>query len=159
MAVSAETLASIALAAGKEIMRVYRTDFSVETKLDASLLTEADGLAEAIILKGLSEAEPDLQVIAEEAVAGGNIPEHGSRFALVDPLDGTKEFINRNDEFTVNVALVENGAPVLGVVHVPALGRLYAGIAGGDAYVEDEAGRRPIRCPWWWSATAGSSSG
>ena len=74
MAVSAETLASIALAAGEEIMRVYRTDFSVEMKLDASLLTEADGLAEAIILKGLCEAEPDLQVIAEESMAGGNMP-------------------------------------------------------------------------------------
>ena len=75
MAVTAETLASIALAAGQEIMRVYRTDFSVETKLDASLLTEADGLAEAIILKGLAEAEPGLQVIAEESVAGGVVPE------------------------------------------------------------------------------------
>ena len=87
MPVTPDTLARIALAAGAEIMRVYNTDFSVETKHDKSVLTEADGLAEALILARLAEAEPDLQVIAEESVAGGVMPEHGARFALVDPLD------------------------------------------------------------------------
>lgn len=125
MAVTADMLASIALAAGKEIMRVYRTDFSVSHKDDLSVLTEADGLAEAIILKGLAEAEPGLQVIAEEAVAGGHIPEHGPRFALVDPLDGTKEFVAKNGEFTVNIAIIEHGRPVMGVVYVPAQNRLF----------------------------------
>ncbi len=125
MAITPDTLARIALAAGKEIMRVYRTDFSVEHKHDNSVLTEADGLAEAIILKGIAEAEPDLKVIAEEAVSGGHMPEHGSRFALVDPLDGTKEFVAKNGEFTVNIAIIEHGRPVMGVVYAPALHRLF----------------------------------
>lgn len=125
MTVNANTLATLALAAGKEIMRVYQTDFSVSHKDDASVLTEADGLAEAIILAGLKSAEPDLQVIAEEAVAGGYVPEHGARFALVDPLDGTREFVARNGEFTVNIAIIENGRPVMGVVYAPALERLF----------------------------------
>jgi len=133
MAITPDTLARIALAAGKEIMRVYRTDFSVERKHDNSVLTEADGLAEAIILKGLAEAEPGLKVIAEEAVAGGDMPEHGSRFALVDPLDGTKEFVAHRAEFTVNIALVENGRPLLGVLHVPPTGLTYAAAGPGTA--------------------------
>lgn len=125
MALTPDTLARIALAAGQEIMRIYRTDFSVERKLDNSVLTEADERAEAIILKGLAEAEPELQVIAEESVAGGHVPEHGNRFALVDPLDGTKEFVDRNGEFTVNIAIIEHGRPVMGVVYAPALQRLF----------------------------------
>jgi 3'(2'), 5'-bisphosphate nucleotidase len=144
MAVSAEALAGIALAAGKEIMRVYRTDFSVEMKLDASLLTEADGLAEAIILKELCEAEPDLQVIAEEAVAGGNMPEHGSRFALVDPLDGTKEFVAKNGEFTVNIAIIEHGRPVMGVVYAPALRRLFVAESPSHAWQSEAAPDGPV---------------
>ncbi|MBU4568931.1 MAG: 3'(2'),5'-bisphosphate nucleotidase CysQ, partial [Alphaproteobacteria bacterium] len=121
MALTPDTLASIALAAGQEIMRIYRTDFAVDTKLDKSLLTEADGLAEALILARLAEADPDLKVIAEESVAGGVIPEHGTRFALVDPLDGTKEFVAKNGEFTVNIAIIEHGRAVMGVVYAPAL--------------------------------------
>ena len=144
MAVSAETLASIALAAGEEIMRVYRTDFSVEMKLDASLLTQADGLAEAIILKGLCEAEPDLQVIAEESMAGGNMPEHGSRFALVDPLDGTKEFVAKNGEFTVNIAIIEHGRPVMGVVYAPALRRLFVAESPSHAWQSEAAPDGPV---------------
>jgi 3'(2'), 5'-bisphosphate nucleotidase len=134
MALTPDTLASLALAAGQEIMRIYRTDFSVEKKLDDSLLTEADGLAEAIILKGLAEAEPDLQVIAEESVAGGIIPEHGARFALVDPLDGTKEFVAKNGEFTVNIAIIEHGRPVMGVVYAPALHRLFVAESPSSAW-------------------------
>jgi 3'(2'), 5'-bisphosphate nucleotidase len=144
MKVTAETLASIALAAGKEIMRIYRTDFAVETKLDASLLTEADGLAEAIILAGLSTAEPDLQVIAEESVAGGTIPEHGSRFALVDPLDGTKEFVAKNGEFTVNIAIIEHGRPMMGVVYAPALHRLFVAESPSHAWQSKAAPDGPV---------------
>ena len=144
MKVTAETLASIALAAGKEIMRIYRTDFAVETKLDASLLTEADGLAEAIILAGLSTAEPDLQVIAEESVAGGTIPEHGSRFALVDPLDGTKEFVAKNGEFTVNIAIIEHGRPIMGVVYAPALHRLFVAESPSHAWQSKAAPDGPV---------------
>lgn len=134
MTVTPDTLARLALAAGKEIMRVYRTEFSVEKKLDNSLLTEADGLAEAIILKGLAEAEPGLQVIAEESVAAGVMPEHGARFALVDPLDGTKEFVARNGEFTVNIAVIEHGRPVMGVVYAPALHRLFVAESPSSAW-------------------------
>jgi 3'(2'), 5'-bisphosphate nucleotidase len=89
---------------------------------------------------------PDIPVVAEEAVAAGQVPVIGERFWLVDPLDGTKEFIGRNGEFTVNIALIEHGAPVLGVVGAPALGRVYAGAAGEGAWVEDAQGRRAIRC-------------
>ena len=141
-----EQVNRIARGAGELVMAVYRSDFSARRKDDASPVTEADERAQAFILAALRTLTPDIPIVAEEGVAAGRIPQVGDVFWLVDPLDGTKEFINRNDEFTVNVALVENGAPVLGVVYGPALGRLYAGIAGGDAYVEDEAGRRPIRC-------------
>lgn len=144
MALDADTLARLALAAGKEIMRVYRTDFSVERKHDNSVLTEADGLAEEIILKGLAEAEPDLQVIAEESVAGGHIPEHGARFALVDPLDGTKEFVAKNGEFTVNIAIIEHGRPVMGVVYAPALQRLFVADGPSHAWQAKAAPDGPV---------------
>ena len=141
-----EALIPLVRQAGEVIMEVYATDFAVRGKDDASPVTEADERAEAVILAGLAALTPDIPVIAEEAVAAGRVPAIGARFWLVDPLDGTKEFIKRNGEFTVNVALVEAGRPVLGVVLAPALGRLYAGAAGAGAFVEDAQGRRPIRC-------------
>lgn len=144
MSLNATTLATIALAAGKEIMRVYRTDFSVSHKDDLSVLTEADGLAEAIILKGLAEADPALQVIAEESVAEGHIPEHGARFALVDPLDGTKEFVAKNGEFTVNIAIIEHGRPVMGVVYVPAQHRLFVAESPTRAWQSKAAPDGPV---------------
>ncbi|MEM9377509.1 MAG: 3'(2'),5'-bisphosphate nucleotidase CysQ [Pseudomonadota bacterium] len=125
MSLTGDILARIALDAGALIMEVYATDFSVERKDDSSPVTEADEKAEALILAALATADPDLPVIAEEAVAAGNIPEHGNRFALVDPLDGTKEFINKRGEFTVNIGVIENGVPVMGVVYAPALNRLF----------------------------------
>lgn len=141
-----DELVSIVRAAGAVVMEVYGTDFTVMGKQDASPVTEADQRAEALILPALAALTPDIPVIAEEAVAAGNVPSVGERFWLVDPLDGTKEFISRNGEFTVNVALVENGSPVLGVVFAPAIGRLFGGIVGEEAFVEDAAGRRPIQC-------------
>ena len=141
-----EQINAIAKGAGELVMAVYRSDFSARPKDDASPVTEADERAEAFILAALGTLTPEIPIVAEEAVAAGRIPEVDRLFWLVDPLDGTKEFINRNDEFTVNIALIEDGMPVLGVVLAPALGRLYAGIAGGDAYLEDASGRRPIRC-------------
>jgi len=117
-------LATIAFEAGREIMDVYGTDFSVRQKDNDSPVTEADERAEAVILQRLKAIAPDIPVIAEEAASAGDIPETGERFFLVDPLDGTKEFINRRDEFTVNIALVENGQPVAGVVYAPALGMM-----------------------------------
>jgi len=130
-------LKPIMLAAGAEILRIYATDFSVRAKDDASPVTEADGAAEAIILRGLREIAPGVPVIAEEEAAAGRFPSIAGTFFLVDPLDGTKEFINRNGEFTVNIALIENGAPVLGAVYAPALGRLWWGARGGGAFVAD----------------------
>ncbi len=125
MSLTGDILARIALDAGALIMQVYATDFSVDRKDDSSPVTEADEKAEALILAALAEADPELPVIAEESVAAGNIPEHGHRFALVDPLDGTKEFINKRGEFTVNIGIIENGVPVMGVVYAPALDRLF----------------------------------
>ncbi|MCA8897538.1 MAG: 3'(2'),5'-bisphosphate nucleotidase CysQ [Hyphomonas sp.] len=152
MAITADQLARIALDAGKVIMDVYQGDFDFSKKGDESPVTEADERAEALILAGLKAAEPDLVVIAEESMAAGHMPEHGARFALVDPLDGTKEFINRNGEFTVNIAIIEHGRPVMGVVYAPALDRLFVAEAHNSAWQGSAApggavptGRTPLR--------------
>lgn len=100
----------------------------------ASPVTAADEEAEALILAGLKQAGVDLPVIAEEAVAAGQVPEVGARFLLVDPLDGTKEFIKGGTDFTVNIGLIENGAPVAGVVYAPALAEIYWGAEGQGAF-------------------------
>ncbi len=144
-----DAVAQITRDAGRVILEVYATDFAVRGKDDASPVTEADERAERLIVPALAALTPGVPVVAEEEVAAGRVPAIGERFWLVDPLDGTKEFISRNGEFTVNVALVERGEPVLGVVLAPALGargRLFAGAAGLGAWVDDDAGRRPIRC-------------
>jgi 3'(2'), 5'-bisphosphate nucleotidase len=126
-----ETLETLALAAGKAILEVYHAGPSVSYKQDASPVTEADERAEAIILAGLKTAFPDVPVVAEEAAAAGHIPDvSGKKFFLVDPLDGTKEFINRRDDFTVNIALIEDGVPVAGIVYAPARSVAYTGIDG-----------------------------
>ncbi len=124
-------LIDTALAGARAVMTVYATDFAVEQKADSSPVSEADRNAEAAILARLSAAQPGLPIVAEEAVSEGCIPNIGARFALVDPLDGTKEFVNRNDEFTVNIAIIENGAPTIGVVLAPAVGLAYAGSQAG----------------------------
>lgn len=144
-----DALAAIAFEAGKAILDIYGTDFSVDQKDDASPVTEADARAEAVILKRLQEYAPDIPVIAEEAASAGNIPEVAERFFLVDPLDGTKEFIRRNGEFTVNIALVENGRSIMGVVLAPATGDLFVGDVNGAWSGKVVAGkvvdRRPIK--------------
>ena len=113
--------------AGGAIMAVYATDFAVQGKADESPVTAADEAAEKIILADLALIAPGVPVIAEESVAAGKVPAIAERFFLVDPLDGTREFVARRDEFTVNVALIENGEPVLGVVFAPARRELYWG--------------------------------
>lgn len=139
-----------AIAAGCVILDIYRAGAEVRLKGDSSPVTEADEAAERLILDALARALPDIPVVAEEEVAAGRIPDiGGGRFILVDPLDGTREFIGGHDDFTVNIALIENGVPVLGVVHAPALGTLYLGGAGKAEKVEiDDAGhiigRKPI---------------
>ncbi len=144
-------VAAIARRAGERIMAVYAGDFEVSGKRDGSPVTLADQQAEELIVEALSRLDPATPIVAEELVAGGRIPDvSGGRFWLVDPLDGTKEFVSRNGEFTVNIALIEHGEPVAGVVLAPALddgaGRLYAGASGHGAWVEDGHGRRPIHC-------------
>jgi len=141
-----DELARIARAAGARIMEVYATDFAVRGKGDASPVTEADELAEAVIVSALQQLAPAIPIVAEEAVAAGRIPAVDQLFWLVDPLDGTKEFISRNGEFTVNIALVQGGQPVLGVVFAPALDRLFVGAVGQGAYVEQGGQRKSIRC-------------
>jgi 3'(2'), 5'-bisphosphate nucleotidase len=140
-----EEVIALARVAGEVILGVYATDFAVRGKADASPVTMADEMAEAAILRGLASLTPGIPVISEEAACAGRAPAVARAFWLVDPLDGTKEFVGRNGEFTVNIALVEDGLPVLAVVLVPALARLYAGIEGAGALVEDARGRRPIR--------------
>src|SRR3954467_13144390 len=113
--------------AGGAIMAVYATDLAVRDKADASPVTAADEAAEKIILADLAAIAPGVPVVAEEAVAAGRVPVVAGKFFLVDPLDGTREFISRRDEFTVNIALIESGRPVLGVVYAPARRELYWG--------------------------------
>jgi 3'(2'),5'-bisphosphate nucleotidase len=120
-------LIDAALAGAREVMAVYRTDFTVESKADDSPVSEADRRAEEVIVARLRAAMPEVPIIAEEAVSAGAIPAIGQKFFLVDPLDGTKEFVSRNGEFTVNIGLIEEGAPVMGVVLAPALGLAFAG--------------------------------
>jgi 3'(2'), 5'-bisphosphate nucleotidase len=127
-----QSLIYTAQRAGGAIMAVYGTDFSVQAKADASPVTVADEAAEKIILADLARIAPATPVVAEEAVSAGKVPAihggtAGDRFFLVDPLDGTKEFIAHRDEFTVNVALIEHGQPVMGVVFAPARHELYWG--------------------------------
>jgi 3'(2'), 5'-bisphosphate nucleotidase len=120
-----------ALNAGTTILEIYAQPFAVQQKADASPVTLADQLAEAAIVEALRKATPDIPIIAEELTAAGHLPAAApARFWLVDPLDGTKEFIARNGEFTVNIALIENGLPILGVVHAPAQGVTYWADAG-----------------------------
>jgi 3'(2'), 5'-bisphosphate nucleotidase len=139
--------------AGAAIWAIFQQDFAVATKADASPVTAADTAAEAIILAALARLLPSVPVVAEEEVAAGRMPEVGDRFLLVDPLDGTKEFVRKGTDFTVNIALVEDGAPTLGVVYAPALSRLFAGdVRTATAWTaevgpEDAgplAGRRPL---------------
>lgn len=122
----AESFGRIALVAGRAIMQVYGACEARE-KADSSPVTDADEQAEAVILAELARVCPGVPVVAEESAAKGVTPDCGDRFILVDPLDGTREFLARNGEFTVNIAMIENGAPVAGAVYAPALGKLWLG--------------------------------
>ncbi len=126
-------LIRLAITAGHEIMAVYATDFSAKAKSDLTPVTEADEAAERVILAGLARLDSAIPVISEEAASAGRIPQVSTVFFLVDPLDGTKEFISRNGEFTVNIAKINQGLPVAGVVYAPALSRIFWGEAGHGA--------------------------
>jgi 3'(2'), 5'-bisphosphate nucleotidase len=140
-----DTLGIAAREAGEAILTIVRRGFDVEAKRDTSPVTEADRAAELVILAALARAAPGVPVIAEEEVAAGRIPAHDDTFFLVDPLDGTKEFVRGGDDYTVNIGLIERGVPRLGVVFAPATGRLHGGSVGEFAWVEDDMGRRPIQ--------------
>jgi len=141
-----DRVAKLARTAGEAILRIYASDFEVAAKADRSPVTEADGAAEKLIIAGLRQLPFGESIVAEESVSQAATPDPQSTFWLVDPLDGTKEFIGRNGEFTVNIALVERGRPILGVVLAPALDRLYAGARGLGAYAEQGGARRAIAC-------------
>ena len=138
-----EPVVSLAISAGRAILDVYETDFEVAAKDDESPLTRADMAAHQRIVAGLRELTPDIPVISEE----GGLPEFEARrewlrYWLVDPLDGTREFVSRNGEFTVNIALIEDHRPVLGVVHVPVMHKTYIGCTGAGAELRDADGTR-----------------
>jgi 3'(2'), 5'-bisphosphate nucleotidase len=139
-----EPVRQLARDAGKRILEIYDTAFKIEEKADQSPLTEADLAAHQTIVDGLVRLTPDLPILSEESA---DIPfeerRHWTEYWLVDPLDGTKEFINRNGEFTVNIALVREHRPVLGVVHVPVRGQTYWGVVGDGAWKQD-GGSEPV---------------
>ena len=146
-------MVAAAVEAGRAAYAIYRGDFEVQTKRDESPVTAADHAAEAVILARLAQGAAGIPVIAEEQVAAGNVPATAGTFFLVDPVDGTKEFIQKRGDFTVNIALVRDGVPQLGVVYAPARSQLFAGdaVAGyafrADQSPEDskQAARAPIR--------------
>jgi 3'(2'), 5'-bisphosphate nucleotidase len=134
---SALKLIEIAMSASREIMEVYNSDFSSRQKADLTPVTDADERAERVILAALRQHWPEIPVISEEAAAISMPEAAGQRFFLVDPLDGTKEFLSRNGEFTVNIAEIENGAPTRGVVMAPAIGKIWAGETATGAVTAD----------------------
>jgi 3'(2'), 5'-bisphosphate nucleotidase len=140
------TVLALAQAAGDAIMAVYKTaDFNVDMKADNSPLTQADLNAHKVLEPGLLALIEGVPVLSEEgALPSWAIRKNWNRYWIIDPLDGTKEFIKRNDEFTVNIALIENGEPVLGVVWVPALNIGYSGVKGAGALKYERDGNRPI---------------
>jgi 3'(2'), 5'-bisphosphate nucleotidase len=140
MTATAQILAEIAVKAGQVVMRHYEQGAEPRLKGDHSPVTDADEEAEKLILKELAKAFPGAPVVAEEEAAAGRIAAIGRRFFLVDPLDGTKEFLSRNGEFTVNIAEVVDGVAVAGTVYAPAKDRLFLGSASGAF-----EGSKPIR--------------
>ncbi|TAL87027.1 MAG: 3'(2'),5'-bisphosphate nucleotidase [Rhodanobacter sp.] len=137
----ARQIGEIARAAGAAILDVYQGDFAVQTKMDASPLTAADLAAQKVIMAALSSLDPVLPVLSEEArVLPWSERRQWSRYWLVDPLDGTREFVKRNGEFTVNIALIDDHRSVLGVVLAPVSGELYVAEHGEGAWLQTAAG-------------------
>lgn len=141
-----EQICQLAREAGEAIMQVYdgQAPLDVSHKSDDSPVTAADIAAHKVIMQGLNSLTPDVPVLSEEDPAGWEVRQHWQRYWLVDPLDGTKEFIKRNGEFTVNIALIDNGVPVLGVVYAPAIGVMYSA-AEGKAWKEEGGHQEQIQ--------------
>jgi len=129
-----DNLCRLALDAGGVTLRHFGEKPEIRSKENSSPVTDADEESEALILAGLARLLPGVPVIAEEEVAAGRVPEIGNRFLLVDPLDGTREFIEGRPDFTVNIGLIDDGKPVAGVVYAPAREALYFGAAGEGAF-------------------------
>jgi 3'(2'), 5'-bisphosphate nucleotidase len=137
----ARQIGEIARAAGAAILAIYHSDFAVQTKEDESPLTTADLAAQQVIMAALAQIDPALPVLSEEAKAlAWSERQHWSRYWLVDPLDGTREFVKRNGEFTVNIALIDDHQSVLGVVLAPVTGELYVAEHGHGAWLQAQAG-------------------
>lgn len=141
-----DAICQLAREAGEAIMQVYdgHSPIDVNRKTDDSPVTAADIAAHKVIVKGLQALTPDIPVLSEEDPPAWDVRQHWQRYWLVDPLDGTKEFIKRNGEFTVNIALIEEGKPVLGVVYAPVLKVMYSA-AEGKAWKEENNIRNPIQ--------------
>lgn len=135
----AEAFGAIAVAAGREILQFKASSIRVRTKADESPVTDADERAQDVILASLAQICPGLPVVAEEAVARGGAPAIAGEFLLVDPLDGTREFVAGLDEFTVNIALVCEGLPTIGAVYAPAAGRLWIGAGDPRSLAQSSA--------------------
>src|SRR3954470_8668307 len=141
-----QTLVRIVRAAGEVVMHHYEAGCDTRVKADRSPVTDADEEAEKLILAELNAAFPGVPVVAEEAAAAGHIAKVGSRFFLVDPVDGTKEFVKRGGEFTVNIGEIVDGQPASGVVLAPAIGRLFVGAVGEGAFELAGNAIRDISC-------------
>ena len=141
-------VAQIAKCAGKEIMKIYATEFSVESKNDHSPVTAADKVSEEVILGALlNDIGSNFPLVSEEAASEALPPPVDQKpFWLIDPLDGTREFINRNGEFTVNIALIEEFSPLLGVVYIPAQNTTYFGFPAGAYRIQNDLPPENIRC-------------
>lgn len=145
----ARLFGELAVAAGALVMEVFdRAEFGVRRKADSSPVSEADEASETFLLDALARRLPGVPAIAEESAARGEAPAAGAAFLLIDPLDGTREFIERSAEFTINIAFVENGAPRAGAVYAPAMERLW--FAGAQAFLADAAPGAPLPEPSRW---------
>jgi 3'(2'), 5'-bisphosphate nucleotidase len=129
---------AIAKKAGETIMQIYQKDFSVKVKEDQSPLTEADLASHQLICEELSKLYPDIPILSEESTESFTFVDENACFWCVDPLDGTKEFIKKNDEFTVNIALIQNQHPILGVIGVPAKNMVYVAVKGEGAFKQQD---------------------
>ena len=130
-----DDMISLVIEAGRAAMEIYRQDFAVYEKEDLSPVTDADLAAERIIFDALAQLTPDIPIVGEEHTAAGAITDLSKRFFwLVDPIDGTADFVHKNDEFTVNIGLIDGDTPVFGVVYAPALDEMYYTVSETDAF-------------------------
>ncbi len=136
--------ADLAWEAADLVLALRARGCASETKADTSLVTEADRRSEALIVQGLRRATPGIEVVAEEEVSSGHRPGPSDSYWMVDPLDGTRDFVALRDGFTINIGLVRHGRPVLGVVAIPASAELFGAIVGRGAWKQDGAGRHRI---------------